>query len=453
MSKKNIHSPSNDLLSQFREKVSTFLKKEDKLFLACSGGLDSVVLGNLLKDAGYDFEVLHVNFQLRGEESLRDEAFVQKISEEWHVPIQVKRFDTKQAMLESGHGVQETARNLRYNWFDQVLLEAKAQNKWLLTAHHADDQVETVLMNLFRGTGLAGMRGIKEKTGNRIRPLLSFFRSELEKYAEYKQLKWVVDSSNLSADYTRNFFRLEMLPSIEKIFPAARQNVYETAKRMSEVEQVYSLEISKIKKKLIQKIGKNIGIPVKLLKNIQPLDTILFSIFSEYGFSTHQISELKKLLYAQTGKYIQSDSYRVLKNRDWLLIDRLESKDQSCMVFENFNPENSFAEGKILMEKISDQNISSDPLVACLNDQDIHWPLILRPWKAGDYFYPLGMKKKKKISRFLADLKLSKTEKENQWVLESDKKIIWVVGRRIDDRFKLRPGITSYLQLTYVPQA
>jgi len=444
--------PTSDLLTRFCDKANTLWKKEDKLFLACSGGLDSVVLGQLLKDVGYAFEVLHVNFQLRGEESMRDESFVLKLSEEWGVPIRAKRFDTNMAMLESGHGVQETARDLRYNWFENVLQETDCRNKWLLTAHHADDQVETVLMNLFRGTGIAGLRGIKEKSGYRIRPLLSFFRSELEEYAEKRELRWVVDSSNLSSDYTRNFFRLELLPAIEKIFPAARQNVYETSKRMSEVEQIYGMEIDKIRKKLIQKSGNSTGIPVNLLKNIQPLDTILFAIFSEYGFNAHQIPELKKLLDAQTGKYIQSDTHRVLRNRDWILIDKLESKDQAHIVIENFNHENTFAEGKILMEKISDRNINTNSLVACIEDQGIQWPLILRPWKTGDYFYPLGMKKKKKISRFLTDLKLSKTEKENQWVLESDKKIIWVVGRRIDDRYKLKPGNHSYLQLTFVPR-
>jgi tRNA(Ile)-lysidine synthase len=413
--------------------------------------LDSVVLGQLLKDAGYGFEILHANFQLREEESNRDEEFVKKIAEEWNVGIQVKRFDTHKAMLETGHGVQETARDLRYNWFDQVLNDADVDDKWLLTAHHADDQVETVLMNLFRGTGLAGLRGMKEKNGNRIRPLLSFFKKELESYAHIHHLRWVEDSSNQSSKYTRNFFRIEWLPEIEKVFPAVRKNIFETALRIAEAEQVYEKEIGRVISKLVQKKDGNIGVPVNLLKTKSPLDTILFALFSRYGFSAHQVPELKKLMEAPTGKFIVSDTHRVLKNREWMLIEKLEYKEQSYVVIEKMNSETPFAEGVIMMDKVSHEPINTDRHVACIGERHIKWPLILRPWKAGDYFYPLGMKKKKKISRFLTDLKLSKTEKERQWVLESDKKIIWVVGRRIDERCKLKSNNQTYFQMKFIP--
>ena len=438
MKKQNKPISSNDLLALFIGKANSLWKKEDKLFLACSGGLDSVVLGQLLKDAGYGFEILHANFQLREEESNRDEEFVKKIAEEWNVGIQVKRFDTHKAMLETGHGVQETARDLRYNWFDQVLNDADVDDKWLLTAHHADDQVETVLMNLFRGTGLAGLRGMKEKNGNRIRPLLSFFKKELESYAHIHHLRWVEDSSNQSSKYTRNFFRIEWLPEIEKVFPAVRKNIFETALRIAEAEQVYEKEIGRVISKLVQKKDGNIGVPVNLLKTKSPLDTILFALFSRYGFSAHQVPELKKLMEAPTGKFIVSDTHRVLKNREWMLIDEHSKKDKDILVVEKETKNICFQNQNLSFELISgNQKFDADPQHAWLDFRYIKYPLIIRPWKSGDYFYPLGMKKKKKISRFLTDLKLSRAQKENQWVVESDKRILWVIGMRTDDRFKI----------------
>lgn len=249
---------SSKLLSLIRGKSTSLWHPDDKLFLACSGGLDSVVLGHLLKTAGFSFQILHANFQLRGEESKRDEDFVISLAKHWDVKIDVRRFDTEQAMSASGTGLQETARNLRYDWFDEVLLNEVIAGKWLLTGHHADDQVETVMMNFFRGTGIAGLRGMKEKNGNRLRPLLSVFRNELEDYAHLHDLKWVEDSSNQSSKYTRNFFRLELLPEIEKVFPAVKQNIIETSIRIAEVEQVYTREMDRIIKKLIHKKGKRL---------------------------------------------------------------------------------------------------------------------------------------------------------------------------------------------------
>jgi tRNA(Ile)-lysidine synthase len=293
-------------------------------------------------------------------------------------------------------------------------------------------------MNLFRGTGLAGLRGMKEKNGNRIRPLLSFFKKELESYAHIHHLRWVEDSSNQSSKYTRNFFRIEWLPEIEKVFPAVRKNIFETALRIAEAEQVYEKEIGRVISKLVQKKDGNIGVPVNLLKTKSPLDTILFALFSRYGFSAHQVPELKKLMEAPTGKFIVSDSHRVLKNREWMLIDEHSKKDKDILVVEKETKNICFQNQNISFELISgNQKFDADPQHAWLDFRYIKYPLIIRPWKSGDYFYPLGMKKKKKISRFLTDLKLSRAQKENQWVVESDKRILWVIGMRTDDRFKI----------------
>lgn len=431
---------------RFKEKSASLWHPEDKLFLACSGGLDSVVLGYLLKEAGYSFEVLHANFQLRGEESKRDEEFVVSLAKKWNVKIEVRRFDTEEAMSISGTGLQETARNLRYNWFDQVLQNVDFNGKWLLTGHHADDQVETVMMNFFRGTGIAGLRGMKEKNGNRIRPLLSVFRNELEAYAQHHQIEWVEDSSNKSSAYTRNFFRLELLPEIEKVFPAVRQNIIETSKRLTEVELVFAREMERVIQKLIHKKDDALGIPVNLLRKMSPLDTILHALFSRFGFSAQQIPELKKLMDADTGKFIQSDTHRVLKNREWLLIDEPVKKDISFFIVESETKKICLESAELTFKILPGiEQFDAYPNHAWIDMKFVKYPLIVRKWKPGDYFYPLGMKKKKKIARFLTDLKLNRIQKENQWVIESDKKIIWVIGRRTDDRVKINSNTKDSL--------
>ena len=417
-------------------KAASLWKKGDKLFLACSGGMDSVVLGHILKTMGYAFEILHVNFQLRGEESERDENFVRSLAEEWNMPVRVKRFDTAAEMEEMGVGVQETARNLRYAWFDEVLNNDASKNKWLLTAHHADDQVETIAMNFFRGTGIAGLRGMKEKNGNKVRPLLSVSQDILKAYALSNELRWVEDSSNLSSTYTRNLFRLEILPLIEKVFPSVRQNIMDNASRMADVEQVYANEMEKIRKKLCQQQGDSIAIPVNLLKKQVPIDSIMHHVFSPFGFSSSQVVELKKLLDAPTGKFISSATHRVLRNRNWLLIDPVITTGPSILLIDQVQKEIDFPAGKLKLEDHMGP-IDTNHHHAFVDKAQLKFPLILRLWKTGDYFYPLGMRKKKKISRFMTDIKLSRTEKEKQWVLESDKKIVWVIGKRIDERFKV----------------
>ena len=318
------HNNNFNLQEAFIAAVATkkLWGKNDSLFLACSGGLDSVVLAHLLSTAKIGFTILHCNFQLRGEESNRDEQFVKDLAVQLNVPFQVKLFETKKEMEIRKKGVQETARILRYEWFNQVIeSDSSASKKCLLTAHHADDQVETMMIQLFRGTGITGLQGMKVKSGNIVRPLLFAQRKQLTDYATDHQLPWVEDSSNASINYTRNLIRHKVIPVIEEAIPEISSNMLQNGKRFEEIEMVYQQKIAEIKKRLIVTKENSFAIPVNKLKNIQPLDTIMHEIFSCYGFATHQIPELKKLFDTPTGKYISSDQYRVLKNRNWLLIE------------------------------------------------------------------------------------------------------------------------------------
>jgi len=447
MSLENRNSPFFDRFKQHIDSA-TLWKSDDQLFLACSGGVDSVVLAHLLKSTGVQFEILHCNFNLRGPESNRDEEFVRALAVKLGCSLQVKSFDTKSEMQQLGKGVQETARMLRYTWFHEVIniIDIKGAKSWLLTAHHQDDQVETIAMNFFRGTGIAGFHGILEKSNQLIRPLLLFTREEILEYAASQQISWVEDRTNADVHYTRNLFRHTILPEIKNIFPEAEKNIINTAKRLSEVEFLYRKQVDKISSGLLEKNGNGFKVPVKKLMITEPLDTILYELFKTFGFSVEQSYELKKLFNAPTGKFIQSQSHRVLKNRDWYLIDAIHTAEPEIKVVEEGRSNISFDGGVLHLKTIAgDPKTTANSNHAFIDTRHLVYPLLLRPWKAGDYFYPLGMKKKKKIARFLSDLKLSKNEKDNQWVLESDKKIIWVVGRRIDDRVKVTPGTANVL--------
>jgi len=451
------HNNDFNLQQVFKSHVAAkeLWSKNDSLFLACSGGLDSVVLAHLLSEAKINFTILHCNFQLRGEESNRDELFVKELAIQLNVPIHIKQFDTKHEMEIKKQGVQEIARNLRYEWFDEIIKsDTRTVKKWLLTAHHADDQVETMMIQLLRGTGIAGLQGMKVKSGNIVRPLLFAQRKQLTDYATQHQLLWVEDSSNATINYTRNFIRHKVIPVIEEVVPDMTSNMLQNGKRFAEIEMVYQQRIDEIKRRLIVVQQNSHAIPVNKLKNVEPIDTIMHEIFSRYGFAAHQIPELKKLFEAPTGKYIASDQFRVLKNRNWLLIEPIVEQQQIIRIVEQVDTLLTLGKGVLKFQQVSvEYDIKNDNQQALLNLNKLKFPLIVRKWKAGDYFYPLGMKKKKKVSRFMTDLKLSLSEKEQQWVVESDKKIVWVVGRRIDERFKIEENTTNRLLVTISQQS
>ena len=424
-------------------KEQNLFQPKDRLLLAVSGGIDSVVLCALCKADGYEFEIAHCNFQLRGNDSQRDEAFVKALAEKYEVPFHLKIFDTTEYAITSKKSIETAARDLRYDWFID-LLSSSQQNEsskldLLLTGHHADDNMETVVMNFFRGTGIHGLKGILPTNGKIIRPLLFARRSELESYATQHGLGFVTDHTNLENDYTRNYFRNTILPLVKETYPEAPNNVLKNIQRFRETEILFEQALEKHKKNLLEYRGKEVHIPVlKLLQTI-PLATVFHEIIKEYGFTAHQTDEAILLLKSETGKYIQSATHRIIKNRSWLIISSIQSTEAQHILIKEDDLQIDFSSGFLSIEKkdIETFKISDNPMIAQLDFSKITFPLLLRKWKTGDYFYPLGMQKKKKLGRFLSDQKLSITQKENVWILEMDLKIIWVVGIRIDNRFKV----------------
>ncbi len=447
----------DDLLQSFKKTIEKekLFRSGDLLLLAVSGGVDSVVLCELCHLSGFRFDIAHCNFQLRGEESDRDEHFVKGLSERYGAEIFVKRFDTAAVALQNKTSVQLTARMLRYKWFDDLAIALKAKKKnievQILTAHHADDNIETVLMNFFRGTGIAGMRGMQFKSGNIVRPLLFAGKQDLIAFAKQRQLNFVEDSSNNLDKYSRNYVRHRLFPIIQEIYPSVRENIITNIEHFREIELLYAQSIAGYKKKLIEERGNEVFISVPNLSKIVPLKTLFFEIIKTYGFTAKQVKDAIGLLYAETGKFISSSTHRILRNRNWLVISPLQPLNTQTVLIPEGDTEVSFERGKLC---ITIRNVSGkkpefpvSAAVAYLDLSLIKFPLILRKWKTGDYFYPLGMKKKKKLSRFFIDQKMSLSDKENSWVIEMDKKIIWVVNKRIDERFKVLPDTKTMLTI------
>ena len=446
-----------ELLQKFLAyiKKENLFTKNDHLLIAVSGGADSVVLCRLCAAAGLNFSLAHCNFKLRDAESDRDEQFVKKLSEQLGVKLFVKTFDTVSQAKLNKTSIEETARNLRYEWFKQLLLESKTADNpfsFLLTAHHADDNVETVIMNFFRGTGIKGLRGILPKQQQIVRPLLFAKRKDIEEYAFKNGVEFITDSSNASNDYTRNLFRNEILPSVEKIYPEALNNVLRNIERLTAVEYLYEESIEQIKQKLVEKKGDEMHIPVLKLLKVKPLQTVIYEIIKDIGFTAMQVNEVEKLLYSESGKYIKSDSHIILRNRKWLIISPKTILTQIKNIIIEENAGNIlFDEGTLqIYPSAKPEKFVGDASTVFIDAADLTYPLMLRKWKTGDYFYPLGMTKKKKLSRFLIDIKLSLLQKEKCWVLESNKKIVWVIGYRIDERFKIISSSKQIVKLSLI---
>lgn len=383
---------------------------QKKIVVAVSGGADSMALAALLHQLGVTIVVAHCNFGLRHEESDGDEAMVKDWAGTKGIPFYVQQFNTRKQLEEAGGNLQETARDLRYQWFEQLRKELGFD--LVATAHHSQDSVETMLINFFKGTGIAGMHGILPQQQKIIRPLLSFTKEELQQYASAQGIPWREDSSNLKDDYTRNAIRHQLLPVIEKIFPGSSGNLAGNTRRFAETELLYNQAIEGYRKKLLLQRNKDWYIPVLRLRHIAPLATVLWELVRPFGFSPAQAREVLHLLDAETGRFVSARDYRIIRNRNFLIITpHLPRESTHILIAEGAGsvttPDYSMTMQPAVFN-VSDldklKTLGKEEL--CVDSKQLQFPLVLRPWKTGDYFYPFGMsRKKKKVSRFLIEQK------------------------------------------------
>jgi tRNA(Ile)-lysidine synthase len=446
----NTNQPAHNLPEQFRQSCHQLFNPKDRLLLAVSGGVDSVVLADLVHLCKYSFGIAHCNFGLRGDESDGDASFTASLAKQYAVAYHEKRFDTEGFSATHQKSTQVAARELRYEWFHQLL--AEEGYTYIVTAHHADDNIETLLMNFFKGSGINGLKAMLPLQGKVARPLLFARKDHIHIFAAEKNIAFREDASNATDKYTRNYFRNTLIPGIEKVFPQVTDNLLNNLHRFADIHTIYTNALAQEKKRLIEASGQELRIPVLKLLKTPAYETVLYELLKEYDFSSHQSAEVVKLLNSESGKYVNSATHRVLRNRAWLIISPLTQSEHLIQVIEEHSKEVVFDQGTIQVKRsVSEGKISSDPMIAELDARMVSFPVLLRKWKPGDYFYPLGMQKKKKLAKFFIDLKMPLTEKENTWVLESGKKIIWVVGKRIDDRCKITPSTTATISFHLRP--
>jgi len=415
---------------------------ENKFIIAVSGGIDSVVLAYLCKNAKLDFAIAHCNFQLRGKESDKDESFVKELAEKFAVDFFIKKFETKKYVKEN-QSIQLIARKLRYDWFSELLQKEYA---YLLTAHHLNDDMETFMINLLRGTGIEGLLGIPTQNDKIFRPLLKFSLAEIEKFAKQENISWREDFSNTSDDYLRNRIRHHIIPEFEKENPDFSKSFLLTKKNLQQSKSLNEDYLHKIKQEITFQKGELLYFNLQKLKTYPNLKAVLYLLFKPYNFTAWK--DIYQLLNAETGKVIISKTHRLLKDRDFLILGPPKNKIQQEFFIEKENIVLKFPAGKLVCENVINVTAFNNR-IAYLAENKIKFPLKLRIWKAGDKFQPFGMKGNKKISKFLKDKKVNLFEKENTWVLLSNDKIVWVIGHQIDEKFKIEKNENKIIKIEW----
>ena len=405
------------------------------VLVGVSGGADSIALLTVLVELGYSCIVGHCNFHLRGEESMRDECFTETYARKLGLPFVKVDFNTRDYAAEHHLSVEMAARELRYAWFEEMRCVHDAQA--IAVAHHRDDNVETVLMNLIRGSGIRGMSGIRPKNGFVVRPLLSVTRQEILQWLSERQLEYVTDSTNLSAAYTRNFIRLRVLPLLETINPSVRTAINRTAEHLAETESLFAYVVADARKRVFEAENR---LSIKALMQYPSPKTVLFELLKAFHFTPSSVDEIFLSLNKESGKLFFSSSHRLVKDRDCLLLSPLAAAGEKEVYF--LTGEEGCWSGPIDLAfsrivRTEELHIQKDKDIAYFDLDKLKFPLVLRHWQQGDWFVPFGMQGRKKLSDYFSDKKFSRLEKERVWLLCSGDEVIWIVGERSDNRFRV----------------
>jgi len=436
------------MLSEFKTHISTnfpFLE-HSKILVACSGGLDSVVLTQLLFQLKYNLAIAHCNFSLRGKESDEDAIFTENLADTLQIPFHSETFETKTFAKDHKLSTQMAARKLRYQWFQEVADNFKYA--YILTAHHADDDLETFFINLSRGTGLKGLTGIPKQNENIIRPLLNFSREAILNFAKSQNLYWREDSSNAKTDYLRNKLRIDVLPKFKDVSEKTLQNFKKTQEHLQESQALVEDYMALIYNLVVTEIENGYSINIAKISELPNTEALLYELLHPFGFTAWD--NVLNLIHAQTGKAVFSTSHRLLRNRNELIlteIDKISEKKEFLIKKNQQQINNPISLSLIPTEKIG----HIEKTIVYVDTDKLNYPLQLRKWQEGDVFQPFGMKGKKKLSKFFKDEKVSLVAKQKTWLLCSDNQIVWVIGQRLDDRFKITQLTKNILKISYKP--
>lgn len=422
----------------------TLLSKEDKLLVAVSGGVDSMVLLNILNELGFSIIAAHCNFKLRNEAADKDEKLVKAFAEELGLGVVVKAFDTSNFASQQRISIQMAARELRYEWFSELLKEYNCS--CIVTAHHQNDVAETMLINLTKGTGLSGLHGI-QSSKRVIRPLLLSTRKDIESYAQQQDIPFREDASNQDEKYMRNTIRHQVVPKLEELNPKFIENINDTAQYLSDIEKIVEQKIEAERLACMKSVNNSDHFNISYLKKLSPLPTYLYYLLLPYGFTAAQVANIVASLDEQPGKVFHSNAYELVKDRDELIISMRINKMSYNIEICNMS---DFENSGLCAEISFDTNyLSFTHHVgwAFLDLAKVQFPLLLRNWKEGDRFQPLGMTGQKKVSDFLVDIKINRSAKKDVCVLESDGEICWLVNHRINDKYKVTDSTKNVLIL------
>jgi len=420
----------------------------DSILMAVSGGIDSMVMSHLFLTGGYTAGIAHCNYCLRGEESDRDEEFVRKYAEDNSITFFSQKFDTKEYAKKYRMSVQMAARDLRYTWFER--LRKKHGYNYTAVGHNMNDNIETLLINLTRGTGITGLTGMKPVSGKIVRPLLFATREAITSYGKLKNISFREDQSNLETKYTRNKIRNLIIPVLKEINPSVEYAIDDTARRLSETDEIISHYINDLRARLSVTEQKTTGFSIVKLKGYLNNSTIIYELFKPFGITGQTVKDLIKVLHGDPGGQIFTTTHRFIRDRTDLIITPSGAKPEVSVEIRDINEFINFPliSTVEIVDIGPDFRITEDPLITELDLEMVSFPFIIRTWKKGDYFFPLGMKTKKKLSDYFIDRKFSLDRKEDTLLLESGGMIAWIIGERIDDRFRIKETTSKALRIT-----
>ncbi len=427
------------MITQIQEYIKhhKLFSKQSKVLIGLSGGPDSMVLIHALVQLGYNCIAAHCNFHLRGDDSNKDAAFVSKWCKENDIPLFVIEFDTNEYAATNKISIEMAARELRYNWFEKLREEQNAHVIGI--AHHKDDSVETILINLIRGTGIKGLTGIPIVNKHIVRPLLAVSRSQIMEYLAVNKVPYVTDHTNEEEMYTRNILRLKVLPIFEKINPSVKNSILTTANNLKEAEKIYDGYISNA----IDTVLNDNLIDIEKLKQTYSPQSVLFEMLSPMGFTSSVIEDIANNLDSIPGKMYHAENFRLLKDREYLVIsdkrlDKTEDKGREYLIYTDTTEKNLPLNLTFKIEEYTPQfKIQRNKAVLHCDIKKLIFPLTLRKWREGDWFVPFGMEGRKKLSDFFSDNKFTLFQKEETWVLLSQNNIVWIVNHRADNRFRI----------------